>query len=518
VKRNLAAFGWLVITAAVLPILSSCSQSSPDAHGAPAAEGAAEAVAPNKERESWDILLLQGKRVGYAHTTARLVAESGRQILRTEDLARLSLRRGNDTVQQDIRSLSIETPDGKLLRFESEIGMGPATIRTTGQVKGDRLEIETTGAAAAPAKTSIPWSADDAGPFATEQSLLRKPMQPGERRTLKVLMAEFQQVADVEMTAKGFEPCKLPTGTHELLRIETVARLANNQKIEQTEWADRTGDTLKTLMPAMGQLETYRASKAEALEKVDAAELDLLSSMMVKVEQPLSGGHRTKEVCYRVHLDGSDPASVFVTGPTQAVKSIDANTAEVTVYAIRPGQSGGNRSAPADPPTEDDLRPNVFVQSDDPLIVADAKKATGDEKDPWRVAVALERFVNREVKNKNFSQAFATAAEVAKSREGDCTEHAVFLMALCRACGIPARGVMGLVYLESQRAFFYHMWTEVYIDNRWIPIDGTLSLGGIGAAHLKIAQSNLKDATAYSSFLPVMQVMGRLSIKVIDAK
>ena len=82
----------------------------------------------------------------------------------------------------------------------------------------------------------------------------------------------------------------------------------------------------------------------------------------------------------------------------------------------------------------------------------------------------------------------------------------------------PARAAIGLVYLESQRAFFYHMWTEVYVDKRWIPIDGTLAQGGIGAAHLKIAQSNLKDATAYSAFLPVMQVVGRLSIKVVDAK
>ena len=48
--------------------------------------------------------------------------------------------------------MSVETPDGKLLRFESEIGMGPTPIRTTGQVKGDRLEIETTGTAAAAAK------------------------------------------------------------------------------------------------------------------------------------------------------------------------------------------------------------------------------------------------------------------------------------------------------------------------------------------------------------------------------
>ena len=42
----------------------------------------------------------------------------------------------------------------------------------------------------------------------------------------------------------------------------------------------------------------------------------------------------------------------------------------------------------------------------------------------------------------------ATAAEVARSREGDCTEHAVLLAALARARGIPARVAMGLVYVR----------------------------------------------------------------------
>jgi transglutaminase-like putative cysteine protease len=61
------------------------------------------------------------------------------------------------------------------------------------------------------------------------------------------------------------------------------------------------------------------------------------------------------------------------------------------------------------------------------------------------------------------------------------------------------------------------MWTEVYVDGRWIPVDGTLAQGGIGAGHLEIAHSNLKGASAYSAFLPVVQVLGRLSIKIIDA-
>ena len=265
-------------------------------------------------------------------------------------------------------------------------------------------------------------------------------------------------------------------------------------------------------------LETYRASKAEALDKADVAELDLLASTMVKVDRPLPQAHQTKQVRYRVRLEGGDPASVFVTGPTQAVKSIDAHTAEVTVYAIRPGQPGGNPHAPADPPTEDDRRPNSFIQSDDPTIVADAEKAAGRETDPWRVAVALERYVNREVKNKDYTQAFATAAEVAKSREGDCTEHAVFLAALCRARGIPARVAIGLVYMQGAGAFGYHMWTEVYIDKRWIPIDGTLALGGIGAGHLEIAHTNLQGASVYSAFLPVVQILGRLKIEIVDVR
>ena len=51
---------------------------------------------------------------------------------------------------------------------------------------------------------------------------------------------------------------------------------------------------------------------------------------------------------------------------------------------------------------------------------------------------------------------------------------------------------------SALQAFGYHMWTEVYVDKRWIPVDATLAAGGIGAAHLKIAQSNLQGASAFS--------------------
>lgn len=509
-NRHLAVITRLAVAASLLALLG-CHKSPPADSGSPPAKNV------DIKRDTWDVYLLQGKRIGYGHTTVAHGNDAGRQTIVTDSLSHLAIKREGQTTEEDIRTKSVETPEGQLIRFETEMRMGPNPIRTVGEVRGDQLVIAMGTGTPSRSSTSVPWPPNCGGPFATEQTLLRQPMRPGERRSLKALMIGFNQVADVEMIAKDYESTKLLNGTYDLLRIETSTRMPDGQKIEGAVWTDRTGDALKTYSQAMG-LETYRATKAEALDKADAVELDLMPTMMVKLARPLPHAHHTKQIQYRVHLDGGDPAGVFVTGPTQAVKSIDPHTALITVYAIRPGLADGNRKAPADLPTDDDLRPNSFIQSDDPTIVADAAKAAGSESDPWRVAVALERYVHREVKNKNYSQAFATAAEVAKSLEGDCTEHAVFLAALARVRGIPARAAIGLVYMPSAGAFGYHMWTEVYIDKRWIAIDGTLALGGIGAGHLKIAQSNLKGASAYSAFLPVVQILGRLGIEIVDAK
>jgi transglutaminase-like putative cysteine protease len=219
-----------------------------------------------------------------------------------------------------------------------------------------------------------------------------------------------------------------------------------------------------------------------------------------------------------LYLEGGDPASVFISGPSQQIKSVNPKQAEVTVYAVRPDSTTGNPDVTDEPPTADDLRPNNLIQSDDPKIKAMATEAAGNEKDPWKTAVVLERYVHDQVTEKNFSQAFATAAEVAKTREGDCTEHALLLAALARARGIPARVAIGLVYMSDAQAFGYHMWTEVYASGRWIPVDATLAQGGIGAAHLKLAHSNLKGAAPYSAFLPIVRVTGRLNIEVKEVE
>jgi hypothetical protein len=431
-------------------------------------------------------------------------------------LQHLVVQRGGQRTEQEVRLSSIETLEGKLLEFESEIQQGAAPLRTTGRVVGDRLELETTIQDKTEA-SSIPWSAEYRGPHAPVETLRRKPMVPGEQRTIHALAPVFNLVVTHEMTAKDYQPVELLTGTEELLRIDTVMRLPDGQSFPMVAWSNRMGEILKTRTEAM-TMEEFRATKDLALKEPELGKLDMVTDMAVKVDTPLIRAHETKQIRYRIHLEGADPAKMFATGPSQQIEPIDSNEIELTVYAIRPGRPDGNPRFPKDLPTDADRQPNSLIQSDDPKIVAMARKATGDRQDPWQISIALERYVNQLMTKVDFSRAFATAAEVAENPVGDCTEHAVLLAALARARGIPARVAIGLVYMQGSQSFGYHMWTEVYSYRRWIPIDATLAKGGIGAAHLKLAHSSLEGTSGYSSFLPVVQVIGRLAIHIEEVE
>jgi hypothetical protein len=325
VKRILAAVVPATIIVSLL-ILSGCGQTPPAQSDPP--------------RTTWDVCTMKGSRVGYAKTTTSSAVESGRPVVRIEGFNRLSIRRLGQRTDQEIRCNSVETPGGELIRFGCEMTMGPTPIRTTGQVVGNRLDMEMVSEGKK-LPSSIAWSPEWGGPFAPEQTFRQKPMQPGERRTLKTLMIGLNLAAEMEMAAKDYEPTRLLGGMYDLLRIDTVTRFADGQKLDGTVWTDRTGETLKAYSQVMG-LETYRTTEALALEKADVADFDLFAEMSVKLDRPLPKAHHTKQVRYRVRLDGGDPAGVFVIGPTQQIKSLDAHTAEVTVYAIRPGEPGGN--------------------------------------------------------------------------------------------------------------------------------------------------------------------------------
>ncbi|MBZ0171892.1 MAG: transglutaminase-like domain-containing protein, partial [Phycisphaerales bacterium] len=165
-----------------------------------------------------------------------------------------------------------------------------------------------------------------------------------------------------------------------------------------------------------------------------------------------------------------------------------------------------------------------MLTCDDPRVAELARDAlTAAPEDAAKRAELLRRFVHRHIRTKDLSVGFASAAEVARTREGDCTEHGVLLAALLRADGIPSRVVSGLIYADqfagSDDIFGYHMWTQAYLEidgePRWVDLDATLpdSLP-MTATHIALAVTGLPDENRINALVELAPLMGRLAIKV----
>jgi hypothetical protein len=498
---------WLLFSMFAVGCGSNGSRSDAEKQAARLGEATA-------DRETWDILFMEGTRVGYLRTTSRPKKIDGRTVLLREGEMQMAVLRFSEPAEMASRFKTLETTDGRLISFEEQ-PLENTARKTVGRVADGELVIETLSGDKKSRRT-IAWPDEAGGFFAADDSLRRQPMLPGERRTVRYLEAALDTLVTEELVAADYGPTRLQSGSHELLRIDCELRRDDGSTMQSTRWTDRTGEVLKSETPSM-RLTLYRATKEEATaENSDRYDVGLKS--IVPVAQPFADPRSSRRAVYRVELRDGDPAAAFVSGLTQHVRSTGPHAAEVTVSSIDPRAAGESGAASEVKPTADDTEPNGLIQSDDPAIVAMAQQAAEKAAGPAEVAIALEQYVDRHVSDKNFATAVASASEVARSRAGDCTEHAVLLAALARASGIPARVAIGLVYSAKEKGFAYHMWNEVYLDDRWVPLDATLGEGRVSADHLKLADSDLRDASGLAPFMPVQKVLGQIKIDLVEAE
>lgn len=484
---------------------SSSTQSSRDSNATESAETSA------FPKETWDVFYVGDARIGYGYTRYERVTEDGRPLIRITSEQTLTVQRFAQRVTQQIRIVSWETEAGRLVRFEAQMDDQTAQITSRGTCEGGELIIETTTLGKTQ-KSSLPWDPNWGGFFATEQRLEAKPLHPGEKRSFMTLMPIFNQVAQVDLEAIEFEPTEVLGEQRELLRVNSVARLAATT-ISSVIWVDRQGRVWKTELPMMNQV-SYRTTRERALAgDATDGQFDLGKFSLITMDRPIERPHQTLQAVYLARLATGDPTRHFTEGWSQKVERVDEHTARITVRHVDVDTAKDNFPGDA-PPTESDRNANNFIQSDDERVVAIARSVAPDAKDARQIATALEKWVHRSVRTQSLTQAVASAADVAQTLEGDCTEHAVLLAALCRARSIPARVAIGLVYSESSGGFAYHMWTEVWMGDHWVPLDATLGQGGVGAAHLKITHTNLEGSDSLVAFLPVFQLMGQLELEL----
>lgn len=469
--------------------------------------------------ERWDVFFVtdpatdQRRRAGFRHTVRREVERDQQRLVHTVAIDRLRLVRFGRPTEIEMRTESLRAPTGKLVRFQYEVLLGQDPHQAVGRIRRQQLELNITTAGTTTTRR-IKWPEDCEGIFGVEYSLRREPLRPGQRRTIRVFFPVLDVIAPVDLTADDYEMTSLLDERKRLLAVRSRASLPNGQAMEDRLWVDDTGEILKSTTEALGQ-QMYRTDRQTAERSGKTAPLDMGLDVIVKTEGVPAEIHRLDQMEFVVTFPRGNPSEAFQAAPGQSVRMLGAHSAALTVRAVRP-DSPAQRSPVPNPPTARDTEPSTALQSDDPSVIELARRVAPGESDPWRLAVALEAFVHDYVESNDFSHVFATAAEVAESRRGDCTEHAVLLSALCRARKIPSRVVVGLVYVPERSGFLYHMWNIVWIRDRWIPLDATLGLGGIGAGHLTLGVSDMRETSVYVSMLPVLQVIGRLTVEVAD--
>ncbi|MSR56746.1 MAG: hypothetical protein EXS05_03625 [Planctomycetaceae bacterium] len=472
--------------------------------------------------ETWQVAYIGKSRVGYLRSTTSRKQHEGTERIVTESEMSMAITRFGQPIKIKTLIQTEETLTGDMLQYRFELLNPPAApTRKSGRVENDRLIVETE-IAGKTIRSEQKWDTSIKAPGYQERMLRESPLKPGETRTLQSFEPFVGKLNKVTLTAGGEEVVELLGGqSRKLLKVSMDSSIAPGTRVD--EFLDSQGEALKTSTSLLGiGMTTYRVTRELALQSLSGEETDLAVATLVKTGK-IDRPYDTRRVVYRVTIPGEDPAKILPSGASQQIESVDGDTVDLTVSKVVPTKVTPPKVAATVPNQaaavqEKSYRePNNFIQSDDAQVQKLAAQAVGDETDPWTMAKKLEAWVYENLKKKNFSTLLASAAEVAKDLQGDCTEHAVLLAAMARARKIPSRVVVGLVYVASLSSFGGHMWTEVEIAGQWIPIDATLGRGGIGAAHIKFADSSFSDddsVAPLSAFLPLVSVLGKLQIEV----
>ena len=470
---------------------------------------------PEEEIEYFAVFM-EGKKVGYT-VQKRIVREN--KVISSDEL-KLTLNRAGIPMSVGITSKDFETSDGEPLGFECVMDLGLMKVDISGTIQPDGKLVLLNHSAESVQKNVVDWPS---GALMREGlRLLReeKGIEEGTEYYCRLFDPTMTRAFDAKIRVGTKEQVDLLGRVVTLTEETTLLGIPGMGEITTKSYLDEDLSVQKNISPIMGfTMEMVACSKEFALSKNDAVEM--VSKMFIYSPIPLDDIGSAKSVTY--HLTPLPEANLVIPeNDNQRIHQLDNGKIILTVapVAARAGVSfpykGDNEEALKS------LEPTPYVQSDNKVIIDLARQAIGSTKDAAEAVSRIEAFVADYVDDKNLSVGYASAVEVASSRQGDCTEHAVLAAALCRAVGIPAQVVTGLAYVEEwrtvQNGFGGHAWTQAYIGDKWISIDAAFKgtgRGGYDAGHIALAAGNGDPG----DFFSLVTSMGQFEIdKIIVQK
>ncbi len=468
--------------------------------------------------DDWAVIYLAGGKVGYMHSTMTRMGDE----IHTRTTTVMKLGRANSPIEIKTVQQTIETIDGRPQSFASKMQAATIETSTSGVIRDGRVVI-TTAQFGMEQKQDYEFPKSALMTWGMYRETLKRGFEPGTSYAFDLYVPELRLDGAVKATT---EVGDVETFVHQGTKLSgqrlTVTMKSPIGEMTVTSWVDKLGKPIKAVMPAagLGDLTIIASDQATALNDFVPPELFLRTTLKANRKINRSAASR---IVYR--LTKKNAGAVLTGLPVTDMQRIskESDDSVELVVSRRPHVWVTENPTPLSPEARREyLEANLMINTEDPELIRLAKKAGAGETNPFALADRLRRFVTDYVKHKNLNIGFATASEVARTREGDCSEHGVLLAALGRLNGLPARVAVGVAYVpvfgQASDIFGYHLWTQFYIDGRWVDFDAALRESQCSPARITFATSSLRNTGLADLSLPLLSKIGAIHLEILEVE
>lgn len=482
--------------------------------------------------EAWYVLKLGGQRAGHMHYT---LERDGDNIVNQTEMVIL-IKRGETELRVEQSSRFVETQDHQPLEAISKMKFALMTTEQTIDFTGDKWTITSMNAGQETVTEVDPVETDWLTPGGLMQ-FLTKAIANDEKDITVSTIDPSSGVTPVTVNMTRGESKDIEVFGRVIPATRWTTTMTNAPGIQIEQWTDESGQPVRQNIPMLPgmEIEMLLADRALALAEFDAPEM--LAASFITPDKTIETPRKLKRAVFELVSEDlkENVGDAVPNDGFQTTKWIDDDTLRITIDIKERGFDGP--AAQANLPGEEYLASTTVLNHKDPRVaeLADEAFKTAPPhiapvirtSDYIRTAEHVRQFVRDYIDAKDLSVGFATASEVARTKQGDCTEHACLLAAVLRGGQMPARTVTGLVYADQfaghRGIFGFHMWTQVWITDRrgggfWYDLDAAMpgDINGFDATHIALSTSAMKDGENFNDMVKLLPLMRGMKINVVE--
>ena len=463
--------------------------------------------------ERWHVVEMMGAKAGWMRTAEVALDDGG---YRSESEMRFKIARGPVEIAIRLETQFVETAAGAPVSMRVVQEFGPTPVVSEFVFHDDHVAVKTTqGGRVTESREALPpegWLT----PRQTDEATRRLIAEGADEITLTILDPSMG-LTPIELTRVRGEAGSVRAMGKTVAATRWTVSQSLYPGMESVEWLDDDAHLVRGATDMGGISMEILASERE-IALADAAPPEIMASTLVKPDRSIQAPRELERAEYIVRVPKGEMPELPGAG-AQRFERIDERAGRVTVEAAR------TERVPAGFDRAPYLASSSMIGADDPEIIRFVGVQQSD-RDKAAIAEELRRLVHRHIDKKSLDVGLASASDVVRTREGDCSEHAALLAAALRAAGIPSRVVSGAIYVDeflgAEGVFGYHMWTQALLPTgdggeAWVDLDATLDASTpFDAAHIAMSVSALADGEMVNSMATLAPLLGRLQVEVVE--